>query len=127
MHIQLREEAQPAAEALEHYLTELAAFEIEKRRWDAEDTLASRLQELIAAFYQQMGRSPASPEHLTIVSYHPGMIRLEPFFGNKIKAAAEPLKAGYLARGRDEMRAFTEYLKGYWGKLKHRDALLAGM
>lgn len=113
---QLEEQAEGSGtpEAYDTYLAERLRLQMDMTRWDEEDVYSQRLKDWLERFYTQEERMQYRPERLVTIKYHPGMVRLEPFFGSHMKSPSETLKATYLARGQAEMRAFTCYLKRLW-------------
>ena len=113
---QLEEQAKGSGtiEACDEYLAEDLRLQMDMIRWEEEDVLSQRLKGWLEHFYAQEEYMQYKPERLVMTKYHPGMVRLEPFFGSHMKLPSEALKATYLARGQAEMRAFTYYLKRLW-------------
>jgi hypothetical protein len=113
---QLEEQARAlgTVEAYDSYLAEDVRLQMDMIKWEEEDVLSRRLKELLEDFYGQEESLQYKPERLVVVKYHPGMVRLEPFFGSHMKSSSEALQSIYLARGQAEMQAFTRYLKRCW-------------
>src|SRR5579864_9320219 len=116
MVCQLEEQAKGSGtiEACDTYLAEHLRLQMAIPAWEEEDVFSQRLKEWLEHFYAQEGCVQYKPERLVIVKYHPGMVRLEPFFGSHMKLPSDTLKSVYLARGQAEMQAFTCYLKKCW-------------
>jgi hypothetical protein len=108
---QLEEQAKAVGtlETYDTYLAEHAHLQVEMTQW--EDPLSHRVQMLLENFYTD--ERQYTPSRLIVIKHHPGMMRLEPFFGNHMKSPSETLKSAYLTRGQAEMQAFTNYPKGH--------------
>jgi hypothetical protein len=113
---QLEEQANASGtiEAYDSYLAENVRLQMDVAEWEEEDVFSHQLKEWLGEFYAQEECVQYKPERLVVIKYHPGMVRLEPFFGSHTKSPSEALKSVYLARGQAEMQAFTHYLKKRW-------------
>ncbi|RAQ94635.1 hypothetical protein [Thermogemmatispora tikiterensis] len=89
----------------------LAELQVAQAQWKQEETLRARLIELLDAFYdQQPCRCPAT--RLLVQRHHPGLYRIRPVYATD--PPPEALRASYLERGQEEMRAWTRSLRQCW-------------
>ncbi|MBE3568123.1 MAG: hypothetical protein IMW90_20595, partial [Thermogemmatispora sp.] len=97
--------------ALDRYYRALAELQVAQAQWHQEETLRARLIELLDAFYaQQPCRCPAT--RLLVQRHHPGLYRIRPVYA--VDPPPKTLRASYLERGQEEMRAWTRYLRQCW-------------
>jgi hypothetical protein len=110
---QLQEQAHQSGDpaALDRYYRALAELQLAQAQWKQEETLRARLIALLDAFYaQQPCRCPAT--RLLVQRHHPGLYRIRPVYA--ADPPPEALRASYLERGQEEMRAWTRYLRQCW-------------
>jgi hypothetical protein len=93
------------------YLEAEVALRVQVVRWEVDDPCFTRLTALLDRFYSKCPRPPTSARLLVKRFKSPGTYRIAPGFSLVTEELPEPLKASLLAKGREEMLAFTAFLR----------------
>src|SRR2546421_3486858 len=111
----LAEQAKASRTALAYdcYLSADIELRMHLVRWEANDLIFGQITKLLDAFYLEQEKQ-THPAHLLVRRFHPGTYRIEPGFSLVENELPDDLKATYLARGQNEMQAFTSSLKRQW-------------